>query len=159
MTRGRPRVIAQYLEGGPEVDRIDRGEAIARLASACRRLPITDLCLGWNLPDELAREVAAAGRGHGADVWLWHPVLAGDGRFVPDADRAIGATGRPVPAVSGMAEFLFDCPIRASARSGALDRLMAALDHGHLTDITWDGVLLDKIRWPSPFADPGRDLA
>ena len=30
MTRGRPRVIAQYLEGGPEVDRIDHGEEIGR---------------------------------------------------------------------------------------------------------------------------------
>jgi hypothetical protein len=53
-----------------------------------------------------------------------------------------------------MAEFAFDCPNRGQGLDRALDRLDIAIDRG-----PWDGVFLDKIRWPSPTRDPADDLA
>ncbi len=153
MTRERSRVIVQYLEGGAAAGLPSAEAAVARLRRAAAILPIDDVCLGWNLPAPLVANVVRAAHDLGAAVWLWHPLLSGDGRYVPGPDRVLGASGRPVEAPGGMGEFAFDCAVRPGGRDAALQRLTAAL-----TDAPWDGVFLDKIRWPSPTADPATDL-
>lgn len=151
---GSPRVIVQYLEGGAASGAIAPDAAAARLREAARRIPISDVCLGWGLPAPLLETVTSEARRLGAATWLWHPFLAGDGRYVPGRDAAIGADGRPVPAPGGMDEFAFDCPVRPDGLAAALERLATALGTAD-----WDGVFLDKIRWPSPTADPASQLA
>jgi hypothetical protein len=128
--------------------------AAARLRDAARRLPISDVCLGWGLPPPLIEAVTGEARRLGAATWLWHPFLAGDGRYVPGRDAAVGAEGGPVPAPGGMGEFAFDCPVRPAGLAAALERLASAI-----ATSDWDGVFLDKIRWPSPTADPASQLA
>ncbi len=87
-------------------------------------------------------------------MWLWHPFLSGDGQYMPSQDAAVGPRGAPVPPPGGMAEFTFDCAVRETGLSAALERLESALGRA-----AWDGVFLDKIRWPSPSADPVLELA
>ena len=152
MTRAGARVIVQYLEGGASGS-IEPDAAVERLRRAASVLPVDDVCLGWNLPLGLLDSVAAAARDLGASVWLWHPLLSGDGRFVPGPHRVVGVSGRPVVAHHDQGEFAFDCPVDPEGLGAALQRLVAAIDDG-----PWDGVFLDKIRWPSPYADPARDF-
>jgi hypothetical protein len=151
---GSPRVIVQLLEGGAASGAISPDAAVARLREAGLRLPISDICLGWGLPLATVEAVAGEARRQAAALWLWHPFLAGDGRYLPGPDRALGPAGTAVPAPGGLGEFTFDCPLRPTALAAALARLEEALGRH-----AWDGVLLDKIRWPSPSADPANDLA
>lgn len=149
-----PRVIVQLLEGGAASGAIGPDVAVARLRKAGEQLPISDVCLGWGLPMALVEAVAGEAERQGAALWLWHPLLSGDGRYMPGADRAIGRAGAPVDAPGGMGEFTFDCPVRPGALEAALERLdEAAARH------PWHGIFLDKIRWPSPSRDPSADLA
>jgi hypothetical protein len=128
--------------------------AVARLREAGAALPIGDVCLGWGLPDPLVEAVAREAERQGAALWLWHPLLSGDGEHVPSADRAVGRDGQAVQAPLDMPEFSFDCPVRPAALEAALERLDAAAARR-----PWQGILLDKIRWPSPSGDPAGELA
>ncbi len=152
-TRERSRVLVQYLEGGDAAGQVDPATAVDRLRRAAAILPVDDLCLGWNLAHAQRDAVVAVARDLGMVVWLWHPLLSGDGRYVPGTHRAVGPSGDRIPAFRDEPEFAFDCPVDPEGRQLALERLDAGMRDG-----SWDGVLLDKIRWPSPFADPARDL-
>ena len=149
------RLIVQHLEGGSDLHRLAPGEAVEPLRAA-RAVGMTDACLGWRLPQRLVDAVFAWRDAEAPDVrlWLWHPLLAGDGAWEPGPDGAIGADGRPVPAFRGMPEFSFACPVREGVLAAALARLSDAL-----ATAAWDGVFLDKIRWPSPAPEPARHLA
>lgn len=159
MTRGHAlvddpvRVVVQFLEGGAASAAIDPGAAVTCLRRAADTIPLTDLCLGWNLPQALIAAVSKEAHRQGQRLWLWQPLLSGDGTFVPRADATIGRDQSPIPWPRGMAEFAFDCPVRPSGRDAALGRLEVGIDRA-----AWDGVLLDKIRWPSPTRDPAADL-
>ena len=149
-----PRVIVQLLEGGAASGAMSPDAAARCLREAGGRLAISDVCIGWGLPLPLVEAVAGEADEQGAALWLWHPLLSGDGRYVPGAHRAIGHAGVPVDAPGGMGEFTFDCPVRTAALEAALARLdEAAARH------PWHGVFLDKIRWPSPTREPSADLA
>ncbi|HZW01609.1 MAG TPA: hypothetical protein VFF55_08575, partial [Candidatus Deferrimicrobium sp.] len=146
--------IVQLLEGGAASATMSPDVAVARLREAGGRLAISDVCIGWGLPLPLVEAVAGEAQRQGAALWLWHPLLSGDGRYMPGADRALGRAGVPVDAPGGMGEFTFDCPVRTAALDAALLRLdEAAARH------PWHGIFLDKIRWPSPSRDPSADLA
>lgn len=151
---GSTRVVAQFLEGGVTVAMVDPDAAVTRLETACQILPISDVCLGWRLPTPLLEPVTEAARALGCKVWLWHPLLSGDGDYVPATNAARRSDGEAVPAPFEMPEFGFDCPVRSEGIGSALTRLQAAMG-----TIAWDGVFLDKIRWPSPTRDPAQDLA
>jgi hypothetical protein len=149
------RLIVQHLEGGPDLHRLAPGEAVEPLRAA-RAVGMTDACLGWRLPRHLVDAVFAWRDAEAPEVrlWLWHPLLAGDGAWEPGPDGAIGADGRPVPPFRGMPEFSFACPVREGVLAAALTRLSDAL-----ATAAWDGVFLDKIRWPSPAPEPACRLA
>ena len=151
---GSLRVVAQFLEGGAASVDIRPDRAVACLRRAGDVLPLTDICLGWNLPQPLIEAVAREAGARGYTLWLWQPLLSGDGRHVPAEDATLGRHGSPLPWPRGMAEFGFDCPNRGHGLDRALGRLDVAIDRG-----AWDGVFLDKIRWPSPTRDPADDLA
>jgi hypothetical protein len=151
---GSPRVIVQLLEGGAASGAMSPDAAVTRLREAGTGMPISDVCLGWGLPASLVDAVAVEADRQGAALWLWHPLLSGDGHHVPAADRAVGPDGRAVPAPLDMPEFSFDCPVRPGALEAALERLDAAAARH-----AYQGVFLDKIRWPSPSRDPAGELA
>jgi len=130
-------------------------DARARLRAACERLPISLVLLGWNLPHVLIRACREEAGRAGAQLFRWHPLLTGDGTFVPRSEwRTIGLDGEPVPGFRGLREFTFVCPNRPAAREAALHHLQDALQSNE-----YHGVFLDRIRYPSPAAHPATHLA
>lgn len=81
---------------------------------------------------------------------LWHPLLTGDGGWEPEPSwRVLGANGEPAPAYQNMVEFSFLCPNKASMREASWEHLQSVLRRGD-----FDGVFLDRMRFPSPAVDP-----
>jgi hypothetical protein len=148
------RLVAQFLEGGSNAANLAPEEAVALLRQALTQLPLTDLCLGWRLPAALLRAVTTFVRNaSSATVWLWHPLLTGEGSEpIRDEDLAIGPAGDPLR--EAVDAFSFVCPNRKGAMTRAMHRLRA-----DLAGAAYDGVFLDRIRWPSPARAPDRLLA
>jgi len=145
----------QYLEDRPGAAEIAPGDARARLRAACERLPISLVLLGWNLPDALIHPCGEEAARAGAHLFRWHPLLTGDGTFVPRPEwQVIGLNSDPVPAFGGKPEFTFVCPNRPAVREAVLDHLHDVLQHGD-----YQGVFLDRIRYPSPAKNPASLLA
>jgi hypothetical protein len=148
-------IAVQYLENVPGVLDIPPRDVRAKLRAAFERLPITAVLLGWNLTEPFIRVCREETTRAGAQLYLWHPLLTGDGRFYPRPEwRTLGLRGEPVPGFVDMAEFTFVCPNRSAVREAALDHLRSVIAPGD-----FDGVFLDRIRLPSPAADPSRWLA
>jgi hypothetical protein len=145
----------QYLEDGPGVAAIAPGEARARLRGALERLPISYVLLGWNLPPALIDACREETSRAGAQLFRWHPLLTGDGTFVPRPEwQTVGLDGERVEGFRGMPEFTFVCPNRPAVREAVVSHLRGALQRGD-----YAGVFLDRIRYPSPADDPSRLLA
>ena len=148
-------LAVQYLEPGPDVANLEPAEVRQTLQVAFGRLPISCVILGWGLPQPLVDACAQEAAQAGAQLFLWYPLLAGQAGFAPRREwLAEGADGEPVPAFRGLPEFTFLCPSRAEAREAALERFLQALRGG-----PYHGVFLDRLRYPSPAADPRRFLA
>ena len=145
----------QYLEDGPGIAEIVPDDARARLRAACQRLPISLVLIGWNLPYALVHACSEEAERAGAHLFRWHPLLTGDGTFVPRPEwQTVGLDGDPVPGFRGMPEFTFVCPNRPAVREAVLHHLYNVLQRGD-----YHGVFLDRIRYPSPAANPARLLA
>ena len=118
-------------------------------------MPVSYVLLGWNVPPALIGACREETARAGAQLFRWHPLLTGDGTFVPRPEwQTIGLDGNPVMGFQKMPEFTFVCPNRPAVREAAL---------GHLYDVIrnddYQGVFLDRIRYPSPTANPARLLA
>lgn len=141
----------QYLEAGPHIADLPPQVAAARLRAAFERLPLAMVLIGWQLPDATLQACAEVCEQAGATLYRWQPLLTGDGIFTPRPEwQVIGLNGQPVAGFQQMPEFTFVCPNRPAAANAALDNLDRAL-----TNAPYRGVFLDRIRWPSPAADPG----
>ena len=144
----------QYLEPNPETVALAPHVVGDRLQAALERLPISHVLLGWDLPAPLVQVCREVTRQAGAKLFLWHPLLtANDAAADPDWFTR-GPDGEPVPGFQNMPEFTFLCPHHPAARAAVLERLRLSLA-GNI----YDGVFLDRIRYPSPAADPERNLA
>lgn len=142
----------QYLE---DASGIAPDDARAKLRAALEQLPIARVLLGWNVPDLLADVCRDETKRAGAQLFRWHLLLAGDGAFVPRPEwRTIGLQGEPAPGFENMPEFTFVCPNRPAVREAVWDHLRQTMKRGG-----YDGLFLDRIRFPSPAADPTRWLA
>lgn len=143
-------LAVQYLEPGPDVATLTDAAARAQLRIAFARLPVSDVILGWDLPAALRRACAEEIARAGARLYRWHPLLSGD---VP-AWQTVGLGGTPVPGFQGRPEFTFLCPNRPAVFESVLEDLRQTLRSGQ-----YQGVFLDRIRYPSPTADPASHLA
>lgn len=148
-------LAVQYLEPGPHIATITPADARERLRAAFSRLPITHVLLGWNLPEALVAACRQETEKAGASLYLWHPLLTGDGVFQPQPGwQTIGLNGAAAPGFRNMPEFTFVCPNRPAVRQAALDHLGQIVRCGG-----YEGLFLDRIRYPSSAADPGRWLS
>jgi len=148
-------LAVQYLEHGPDVAAIASTDARAQLRAAFERLPISCMILGWSLPEALSQACAQETARADAQLYLWHPLLTGDSAFVPRPEwQTIGLTGERVPGFQGLPEFTFLCPNRPAASEAVLEHFRHVIRHSR-----YQGVFLDRIRYPSPAADPSRLLA
>jgi len=145
----------QYLEDSPYVAALGPEDVRSRLRGALERLPISYVLVGWNAPPALIHACREEATRTGAQCFRWHPLLTGDGTFVPRLEwQTVGLDSQPVPGFREMPEFTFVCPNRPAVREAALAHLAGVLRSGN-----YQGVFLDRIRYPSPVADPGRLLA
>jgi len=149
------RFAVQYLEDSPVVAAIGPGDARARLRAAFERLPVSYVLLGWSVPPALIGACREETARAGAQLFRWHPLLTGDGALVPRPEwQTIGLDGHPVPGFRGMPEFTFVCPNRPAVREAVLNHLADVLQGGD-----YEGVFLDRMRYPSPAANPACLLA
>ena len=145
-----PVFAIQYLEDSPKIARLTPQAVRQRLQAAFERLPISLVLLGWNLPDALLDACAEECHRADAQLYRWHPLLTGDGTFVPRPEwQATGLSGDPVPGFRGMPEFTFVCPNRPAVQDAVFAHLRDVL-----RDPRYHGVFLDRIRYPSPAPNP-----
>ncbi len=142
-------ISVQYLEGGADARRISPEAARMRLHDALERVPFSRVLLGWDLDSRVIEVCAETCARHRCELYLWQPMLTGHDRFVADPDwRVVGLRGDPVVGPLGKAEFTFLCPNRKPVRDTTIQCMSEALETGY-----FDGVFLDRIRFPSPAND------
>ena len=148
-----PTIAVQYLEYYSPKQHTP--EAVRqRLQAAFDRLPISLVLLGWNTPRSLVDVCAEVTARRQARLFLWHPLLASDGVFFPLPEwRTIGLNGEIVAGFHSEPDFTFVCPNRPAVRQAVLQRLSAVLRGS-----PFQGVFLDRIRFPSPAAAPDTQL-
>ena len=145
----------QYLEPGPDSVGIATEDARARLRAAFERLPISRVILGWDLPAALIEACSQEASRAGARLLLWYPLLTARGtRDSRPEWQTLGLNGERVPGFLGLPEFTFVCPNRPAVQGAALEHMQRELQRGG-----YQGVFLDRIRYPSPSAGPDRLLA
>jgi hypothetical protein len=143
----------QYLES-PYPDATPA--AVRRqLRQACERLPISLVLLGWDLPTAVEEAVAQeTARQHGR-LFRWLPLLTGDAHTdIPPEWSTLGPSGNRIQGHGGLPEFSFICPNRSSVVDFLTERVDSVAASG-----LFQGLFLDRIRFPSPAIDPLRDLA
>ncbi len=144
----------QYLEYTPDIVTLSTEEACARLEAAFDRLPISIVLIGWNLPLRLLEALANETARHHAMFYRWHPLLTGDGSFIPRREwLTVNLDREPITGLRGLPEFTFVCPNRQEVQETIND---------HVHEVTrgglYQGIFLDRIRYPSPSANPISDL-
>jgi len=141
----------QYLEA-PDPEGLRTAEEVRRrLEHALSTLEITAIIVGWHAPPtqlSICRELATEA---GVALYRWHPVMSGDqaGRL----NAVVGLDGQPVTAHDDNPDFRFGCPNDPHNRALVLNELSRVIDSG-----LFDGIFLDRIRFPSPTRDPLRDM-
>ena len=149
-----PTYAVQYLEPNSETVALTPQTVGDRLRAAFERLPISHVLLGWSLPAPLVQVCREVTQQAGAKLFLWHPLLTANDAATNSDWFTRGPDGEPVPGFQNMPEFTFLCPNHPTARAAVLRRLKRSLGGG-----LYDGVFLDRIRYPSPAANPERKLA
>ncbi|MBE3038531.1 MAG: hypothetical protein IMZ62_06945 [Chloroflexi bacterium] len=143
---------AQYLEYPPPD--ASPTDIRARLREACQRLPISLVLLGWDLPSHLEEAAAEETARQNASLFRWQPWLTGDAlTSFPHEWGTVGPGGAPIPSFQDDPAFAFICPNHRGAMDFLLERLNRIAARG-----LYQGIFLDRIRFPSPAADPATHL-
>lgn len=147
-------IAAQYLEDALGLSEIFPKMARDHLRESHKRLPFSMLLLGWHLPQPLLDTVAEEAARLGVRLYRWHPLLTGDGVFLPRPEwQVVGLEGIPVVGFRGLPEFTFVCPNKPAVHGSVIAHLDETLVP------PYQGVFLDRIRFPSPAGDPISHLA
>ncbi len=143
-------ITLQYLEPGPHLTEITPRMAGDKLRAALDILPIDILLLGWNLPGPLVEVCREETARRGVKLYRWQPLLTGDGVFRPWGEwQTRNLDGHPLMGPEAREEFTFVCPNHPEARAAALDHLEAVSGPE-----IYDGIFFDRMRFPSPAANP-----
>jgi hypothetical protein len=147
-------ITIQYLEDAPELSWLEKGTVVEKLRAAGERLPFSHLLIGWHLPPHLLEACRREAERLGVRFLRWHPLLTGDTVFQPRPGwRVVGLTGRKVTGYRTMSAFTFVCPNHPEVREAIRRRMEALLREG-----MYQGFFLDRVRFPSPAANPLHDL-
>ncbi len=151
MTNAGFILAAQLNSTRSIVDRLglDGVMEIVRRAAETAQLDI--LIAGGEEVPELYRALTQPRERAAPQIFLWYAALADNPGLKPDFS-VVNYRGEPSTAWSGSATgeeigetFTFACPNRPGAREAVLARLERLL-----TEYPFDGVFLDKFRFPSP---------
>lgn len=145
-------IAIQYLEG---LAHVPVEKARNKLRAAFDTLPIAKVLLGWNLPEPLVDMCAEECQRNGASLYRWQPVLTSDGNFKPAPEwHTIGFNNNSVPGFQQLPEFTFTCPNHPEVKETVHNNLNQIIDNG-----PYQGIFLDRIRFPSPTTTPEQQLA
>jgi hypothetical protein len=144
----------QYLEYSPQLAQLDEDEVVDRLRAAYERLPFSHLLIGWCVPPHLVELCRLETERLSIRFLRWHPLLTGDGVFQPPlAWQTSGVTGRVINGFNNKPEFTFMCPNHPAVCEALSLRLEDLIRQG-----LYQGFFLDRVRFPSPSADPVGEL-
>lgn len=144
----------QYLEDSPELDQLSAEFVAEKLREAGQILPITHVLIGWRLPVKLLEVCREETRRMKAKLYRWHPLLTGDGEFIPRPEwQVVGLNENRVGGFKNMPEFTFTCPNHPAVEYAVLDHLAVIASSG-----IYDGIFLDRVRFPSPAGAPLNDF-
>ncbi len=148
------KVTVQLLEGSSSWSHVTPEEVKATLRKTGHILPLHRILVGWNLPQELLDACKEAAASLGAHLDLWQPLMTTDGTWSAEPSwRVVGPQGLPATAALGLEEFSFLCPHHPDSRNAILEALNRAIQR-----FPFDGVFLDRIRFPSPAPHPFSDI-
>ncbi len=126
----------------------------ARLNEGFQRLPISMVLLDWDLPPAVEEVVAKETALHNAKLYRWQTWLTGDSHSdLPPEWATIGLEGDPIPGFENEPDFTFICPNHSAVEEFLAERLELISARG-----LFQGVFLDRIRFPSPAVNPAGHL-
>ena len=144
-------ITLQYLEA-PDPHGLRKADDVRRrLDHALSTLRVAALIVGWHAPDDqlaICRELTSEA---GVALYRWHPVLSGE--HAEPSNAVVGLDGEAVHDDQQNPDFTFGCPNDPRNRELVHSELSAVIDSG-----LFDGIFLDRIRFPSPTRNPLRDL-
>ena len=147
--------VVQYLESCPELEEYAPEEVQQKLRAACEILPISIIILGWDVPPRLIEVCGKEAQRANARLFRWQPLLTSDGEFPVKTDyQVIGLSGRRVAGHLNMPEFTFMCPNNPDLNGNLLAHLEKILQRG-----MYDGIFLDRMRFPALSNDPVNNLS
>jgi hypothetical protein len=149
-----PTLTVQYLEDSPDLAQLDPNQVINKLRAAAERLPLTHLLIGWHLPMSLLEACRKEADRLGMRFIRWQPLLAGDIVFQPEPQQqTVSLTGNKLVGYRNLPEFTFVCPNHPMVQETVIQHLDNLIHQG-----LYQGFFLDRIRFPSPSADPINNL-
>ena len=110
-----------------------------------KKIKISDIILGWNTDEKLNKQLVSYFHEKGIRVLLWLPVLS-ETEQVRDTTMITTVNGKQGERVNVIEHesFSFSCP-------GTQQNIKHVIDiyEEYFSDIPFDGVFIDKIRFPS----------
>ena len=145
------RIIGQLALGPSDLKRFPAGDIVERLRLAAKAAKLDALVLWPSGDDALDRRVRSEARALGLELHLWLPALADTHSEPAETELTVNAWGTKGHGSSGCWKslgsgdeaFLFACPESDSQAEEAVERCQEELAE-------YDGVFLDRIRYPSP---------
>jgi hypothetical protein len=136
----------QFLEPNPRIQRLSREEVVQKLHRAGQVLPITHVLIGWQLPEGLEVACRKECENLGVNFLRWQPYLTSDGSYKLESDWQVeNVLGQKVKGSQDLPEFTHICPNNPAAMNQNLKHLEDLVKTG-----MYDGIFLDRIRFPSP---------
>jgi hypothetical protein len=136
----------QFLEPNSRIQNLSQDEVVQKLHRAGQLLSITHVLTGSQLPESIEEACRKETERMGAKFYRWQPYLTSDGSFVPRYDWLVeNLLGVKVKGYLDLPEFTHICP----NNHAAMDETLKHLETIVATE-KYDGIFLDRIRYPSP---------
>lgn len=140
------RTYTLQLHTGSFVHQMHSFETIKEKAERIiTKIHVSDIILGWNINKELNKQLVSYFHDKGIRVLLWLPVLSEteqvrDTTMITTVNGTIGERVNVIEHES----FSFSCP----GTKKNIDHVISIYEE-YFSDIPFDGVFIDKIRFPS----------
>jgi hypothetical protein len=140
-------ITIQIFTGGFLSEAVSFETVKQKLEHVLQRLPVQKVIMGWS-PDNsnsLYEKTAALFAKHNTEFYLWFPVFSETGLF-KDLSPLVSLQGRKIESGTGSKEedFSFCCPNQPEN----IEKILAIFEE-KFAALPFDGVFLDKIRYPS----------
>lgn len=148
--RGKFTIVAQLSSVHSTEEELSPRRVAGYLAEITKEVPLDVLVVGWRERPELFRLLTSRESRFASEVFLWYPLLSDypgfDSSHLVVNSKFARSRGWGGYEGTGIAEtFKQACPNNPQAVSTSLARLEECM-----TAYPFDGVFLDKIRFPSP---------